>query len=103
MTAVVVITSARVDAANGRLAALIDLIGVGGGSQTVTVDGTPEDRVHPVSSVYHVRFVSPDRMIPDELREVTSFDDALKLANEYADRLVEHAERVARLAEDLRV
>lgn len=98
-----VITSARVDLANGTTAATIDLVSIGGGSQTVTVDGTPEERVHPTSTAYHVRFISPDRMIPDELRSVDSFEEAVALAEKYAAKLAEHARRIDELAADLKV
>jgi hypothetical protein len=98
----VVITSARVDSTIGP-AATIDLVEVGGGSQTVTVDGTPEERVHPHSTVHHVRLLSPDRMIPDQLRVVDSYDEAVELAEAYAAKLDEHAGRLADLAEDLKV
>jgi hypothetical protein len=74
-----VVTQARIDTTDGRVAAYIDLIEVGGGTQTVTVDGTPEERVHPSSSVFHVRLVSPDRMIPDQLREVGSYEEGANL------------------------
>jgi len=98
-----VITAARVDCPDGRVAATVDLVEVGGGSQTVTVDGVPEERVHPGSTVYHVRFISPDRMMPDELREAATYGDAIALGEAYAARLAEHAERIASLATDLRV
>lgn len=97
------VVSARALAADGRLAATIDLVEVGGGIQVVTVDGAPEERVHPQRSVFHVRLVSPDRMLPDQLHEVGDYDQACDLATRYADRLDEHAERVAALAADLTV
>lgn len=99
----VVITSARVDSPDGRVAATIEWVPVGGGTQVVTVDGVAEERVHPSSRLYHVRFVSPDRMVPDELRPVDSYDEACALAVKYAAKLVEHARRVDELAEDLKV
>jgi hypothetical protein len=99
----VVITSARVDAANGMLAALIEWVPIGGGSQTVTVDGVAEERTHPSSAVYHVRFVSPDRMVPDVLRAAGDYDEACELALKYAAKLNEHADRLADLASDLKV
>jgi hypothetical protein len=99
----VVVTQARVDTADGRVAAYIDLVQVGGGSQTVTVDGVPEERVHASSSVFHVRLVSPDRMMPDQLREVDSYERAVKLGETYAGRLDDNAQRLADIAEDLRV
>jgi hypothetical protein len=98
-----VVTQARIDTTDGRVAAYIDLIEVGGGTQTVTVDGTPEERVHPSSSVFHVRLVSPDRMIPDQLREVGSYEEAVKLGGTYAERLDDNAQRLADLAADLQV
>ena len=99
----VVITGAHVYTPDGRSAATVDLVDVGGGSQIVTVDGVPEERVHPTSRVFHVRFLSPDRFIPDELREAASYDDAIALAVAYARKLAEHADRVAALAADLKV
>lgn len=99
----VLITSARVDAANGTVAAEIEWVPIGGGSQIVTVDGVAQERIHPSSFKYHARFVSPDRMIPDELREAASFEEACALAVKYAAKLNEHAARVASLADDLKV
>ena len=99
----VVITSARVDTANGMTAATIEWVPVGGGTQLVTVDGTPEERVHPSSTIYHVRFLSPDRMVPDELREVATYGEACALAVKYAAKLAEHARRVDELATDLKI
>lgn len=99
----VVITSARVVTADGRTAAEIDRVDIGGGTQTVTVDGTAEERVHPASSTFHVRLIAPDRMLSDELREAADFDAAVELGRAYAAKLVEHAGRVAELADDLKV
>lgn len=99
----VVITGAQVLARDGRVAATIDAVDVGGGSQVVTVDGVPEERVHSLSRRFHVRLLSPDRMIPDELREVSSYEDAVALGQAYAVKLADHAEQIAALAEDLRV
>lgn len=99
----VVITSARVETPAGVTAATLDLVDVGGGSQVVTVDGTPEERVHPSSRVFHVRLISPDRMLPDQLHETSGYEEAVELAVRYAERLAEHADRIAGLAEDLKV
>lgn len=99
----VVITAARIDTTGGLIAATIDLVQVGGGTQTVTVDGTPEERIHPHSTVHHVRLLSPDRMIPDELRQVDTFEEAVSLGTAYARRLDEHAQRITELAEDLKI
>lgn len=103
MAVQVIITSARIDTAAGVLAATIDLVEIGGGTQTVTVDGTPEERIHPAQSVYHVRFISPDRIIPDQLREVGSYGEAVELGTSYAGKVDEHADRIAEIAEDLKV
>jgi hypothetical protein len=97
------ITSAQVRTHEGRLAATIDLVEIGGGSQTVTVDGVPEQRVHPSRQAFHVRLIAPDRMIPDDLRESDTFEQAVKIAATYAGKLTEHADRLAALTDDLKV
>lgn len=102
-TADVLITAAEIRLPDGRVAATIEAVGIGGGVQTVTVDGIPEDRVHEVRRAFHVRFVSPNRMLPDELREVDDWDEAVKLAGSYAAKLDAHAEKLASLADDLKV
>ena len=99
----VTITAARVDTADGRPAATVAMVEVGGGEQVVTVDGAPEVRVHPSSRVYHVRLLSPDRMVPDQLRETATYEDACKLGVAYAVKLAEHAARADDLAADLEV
>lgn len=98
----VLITSAEI-LVDGRQAAIVEAVNVGGGSQIVTVDGVPEERIHPSSRVFHVRFISPDRMLPDELREVDDYDLAVKLGVTYAEKLAEHAGRLAEFAQDLKV
>lgn len=85
------------------VAAAIDLVGIGGGSQTVTVDGSPEERVHPLRQIYQVRFISPDRMLPDQLREADDYDSAVKLGRAYAAKLDQHKGALDALAEDLKV
>ena len=97
------IMSAAVFAQDGRRAATIDRVPVGGGSQVVTVDGIPEERIHPSGEAFHVRLLSPDRMIPDELRAVGSYDEAVALAESYAAKLDAHATTLASLAADLQV
>jgi hypothetical protein len=99
----VVVVAAEVRCHDGRLAATVDRVDVGGGTQTVTVDGTPEERVHPASEVWHVRFLAPDRMLSDELREAASYEEAIDLGRAYAARLTEHAESVAALADALKI
>jgi hypothetical protein len=88
---------------DGRVAAGIELVEVGGGTQTVTVDGQPEDRRHASSVVFHTRLISPDRMIPDQLIASDSYQDAVKVGELYAQRLAQHAERAASLAADLQM
>lgn len=87
MGSVNVSTSARVTTADGRLAAVIDLVPVGGGTQTKTVDGKPEDVEHPSSTVWHVRLLSPISEVPDELRETDGYDEAVEIGSAYAERL----------------
>jgi hypothetical protein len=99
----VVITGAEVRTGDGRLAASIDAVHLGGGTQTVTVDGVPEERVHPVSRAFHVRLLAPDRMIPDELRQAATYEEAVEVGLKYAAKLAEHADRLAELAQDLKV
>lgn len=98
-----IITAVRVELPDGRVAAQIDRIDIGGGSQIVTVDGIPEERIHPATTTYHVRLVSPDRMLPDELRETHTYDEAIQLGVRYASLLQANAQRIADLANDLRV
>lgn len=86
-----------------NVVAIIDRIPVGGGTQVVTVDGTPEERTHPTSTTYHVRLVSPDRMVPDQVRDTDSYEDAVDLSTRYAARVADAAGKLADLAEDLRV
>jgi hypothetical protein len=100
---VVVITAARIETADGKPAATAELVEVGGGEQVVTVDGVKETRVHPRSQVYHVRLLSPDKFVPDALREASSYEEACALGLKYAAKMTEHAARVDALAADLEV
>lgn len=100
----VLITGGRVNSASGTVAAEIEWVPIGGGGVSyIGPNGTPEERIHPTSFTYHVRFISPDRMIPDELREAASFEEASALAIKYANKLNEHAKRIAELGDDLKV
>ena len=99
----ILITSAQVNAKSGTIAAFIEWVPVGGGSQTVTVDGVAEERIHPSSSLYHVRCISPDRMVPDQLLSVESYKEACDLAVKYAGKLDQHADQAAKLTDDLKV
>jgi hypothetical protein len=95
--------TARVVDADGTALAQIERVRIGGGTQTVTVDGVPEERIHPTFERWHVRLLSPDRMIPDQLLDAETYDDAADLALRYAAKRVEHAAAVAELADSLRV
>lgn len=97
-----IITSARIDGPDGTPACLIERIGVGGGTRTRMVDGTPEDTTDPVSVVYHVRFISPSRMIADELREAADLDAAVELGCRYVDRVAANTQQLADIAADLK-
>jgi hypothetical protein len=98
----VVVTGTNVELADGTVVAQIQAVTVGGGTQTVTVDGVPEERQHPTLHLFHVRLLSPDRMIPDELREAESYEDAVEVGLAYAARRVQHAQQVADLATALK-
>lgn len=98
----VLITGARVDLPDGTTVAQIEAVTIGGGTQTVTVDGVPEERQHPTFHRHHCRLLSPDRMIPDQLLDVETYDEAVDLAVEYAKKRVKHAEQVLDLAAKLR-
>jgi hypothetical protein len=99
----ITIMSARIDAANGVVAAYVEWVPVGGGFRTVNIDGTLEDQTHPLSFLYHARLISPDRMIPDQLLDAPSYEEACAIAVKYANKLNEHAKRSAELGEDLRM
>jgi hypothetical protein len=97
-----VITGIRIELGDGTVVALIEAVTIGGGTQTVTVDGVPEERQHPTFRRYHVRLLSPDRMIPDELREAETSEEAVEVGLAYAARRVKHAQQIADLAADLK-
>lgn len=87
----------------GQPAARVERVLLGGGTKTVTVDGVPEERVHPLAVGYHVTLLSPDRMIPDQMLDADDYDAAVAYGVAYAEKLADHAERIASLAEDLKV
>jgi hypothetical protein len=97
------IMTARAVLDSGEAVAQIERVTIGGGTQLVTVDGVAEERVHPTFQRWHVRLLSPDRMIPDELREAETYEEACEVAVKYAIKREEYAARVADLAGDLRV
>lgn len=99
----VVITGTRVDLADGTTVALIEAVTIGGGQQTVTVDGVPEDRQHPTYYRFHCRLLSPDRMIADQLHETQTYEEAVDIGLAYAAKRAKHAQQLAELAEGLKV
>lgn len=103
MDPTVTITAARVDLPDGTTVAQIDAVTIGGGIQTVTVDGVPEDRQHPTLHRFHCRLLSPDRMISDQLVETETYEDAVAAGVAYAVKRAKHAQQLAELAADLRV
>lgn len=103
MAATVKITGARVDLPDGTTVAQIDAVTIGGGTQTVTVDGVPEERQHPTLHRYHCRLLSPDRMISDQLIETETYDEAVTAGLRYAEKRAEHAEQFKALAAALKV
>lgn len=103
MEPTVTITGARVALPDGTVVAQIDAVTIGGGTQTVTVDGVPEERQHPTLHRYHCRMVSPDRMIPDQLHETQTYQEAVDLGLRYAAKRAEHAQVIGELAAGLRI
>jgi hypothetical protein len=97
------IMTACVNMPDGTTVAQIERVRIGGGTQVVTVDGVPEERVHPTLHGFHVRLLSPDRMIPDELRDAETYEQAVELAMKYAAARAKHAAAVDELAADLKV
>lgn len=96
------IMTAQVVLDGGTAVAQVERIRVGGGIQTVTVDGIAEQRQHPTFVRHHARLLSPDRMIPDQLLEVDTYDEAVQLCLAYAAKRVEHATQIDALAASLR-
>lgn len=99
----IVVTGACIRDDDGAEVARIEAITVGGGVQVVTVDGVPEERHHPTFHRFHIRLISPDRMIPDQLHEADRYDDAVEIGLRYAKLRAEHADRVAALTDDLKI
>jgi hypothetical protein len=79
----------------GRLAAFVERTPVGGGTQVVTVDGQPEERVHPSSVVYHARLISMDRTQSDVVQDFDAWDEAVAAAEAYALRVDAVADQAA--------
>lgn len=98
----VVVTSARIDLPDGTAVAVVEAVTIGGGVQVVTVDGVPEERQHPTLHRFHCRLLSPDRMIPDQLIETETYDEAVEVGLRFAAKRVEHARQIADLAATLK-
>lgn len=94
----VTITAARIDLADGTTVAQVEAVTIGGGTQVVTVDGVPEERQHPTFHRFHCRLLSPDRMIPDQLFDLETYDEAVTVGLKYAARRVQHAQQLGDLA-----
>ena len=94
---------AHVNLANGQTVARIERVQVGGGIRMVTVDGSEVPEQHPLSEAFHVRLLSPNPMIPDELHDVATYDEAVELGRKYAAKRAEHAEAIDGLAQSLKV
>lgn len=90
---------AHVNLADGQTVARIERVKVGGGIRVV--EG--EEIVHPLSEIFHVRLLSPNPMIPDELHDVADYDEAIELGRRYAAKRAEHAEAIDALAQSLKV
>lgn len=99
MSEVVVIMVAHVNLADGTTVARIERVLTGGGVRLI--EG--EEHVHPLSEGFHVRLLSPNPMIPDELHDAATYEEAVELGRKYAAKRTEHADAVAALAENLKV
>ena len=100
----VLITEARVQLDDGTEVARIEAVTIGGGNRIVgQIHGRDVEEPDPVFRRYHAWLLSPDRMIPDQLREAETYDEAVAIGMRYADLRVEHADKVAGLADALRI
>jgi hypothetical protein len=96
----VVRQSAHVYTADGVLAATVDEVPTGGGTGSYfTPAGVLEEKTHPVASVFHARLISPDRSVPDQVREAATFDEAVQIAVDYTDRVGDRAAAARTLLE----
>ena len=92
------IMTARVQV-DGVTVATVDRVLIGGGIRVI--EG--EEHTHPTFERFHVRLLSPDRMIPDQLHDVETYDGAVELAERYAAKRAEHSAQLADLAEALKL
>ncbi len=100
----VTITAAEASTSDGTVVATITRVPTGGGIGGVfTPAGVHEFVTHPVGETFHVRCLSPDSTIPDQLLEAADYDAAAALAEAYVAKREQHAATVASLADDLKV
>jgi hypothetical protein len=83
----------------GQVLAQIERVTIGGGTRVI--EG--EEHQHPTFTRFHVRMLSPDRTIPDELREAETYEAATELAMAYGARRIEHAAQIDELAKSLKI
>jgi hypothetical protein len=98
----VLVISARVDTAAGIPVATITRIAVGGGAQAITVDGVAEEKIHPTSTTFHVRFLAPPGIdVPDVIHDAATYEEAVEMAEAYASRIETQAEQIAAVTASL--
>lgn len=92
---------ARID---GKVVARIDLVPTGGGtvSKGRLDNGEEVFETHETGEVFHVRFMSPDPTIPDQLLEVASYADATKAVDAWVKKYESHSAAIAEIAADLK-
>jgi hypothetical protein len=90
---------AHVTVDDGPAVAIVERVTIGGGIRVI--EG--EEHQHPTFVRHHCRLISPDRMMPDQLIETETYEEAVAVAMKYADKRVEHAARIDQLTTDLRV
>ncbi len=93
------IMTAHVVIDGGTVVAMVERVTIGGGFRMI--EG--EEIQHPSFVRHHCRLISPDRMMPDQLIDTETYDEAVAAAMKYADKRVEHAARIEQLTTDLRV
>ena len=96
-----IVTNARVETADGRVAAYLSLTPNGGGTQVKTVDGAPEEVAHPFSEVWNVHLVSPDPMLPGKAVTAADYKAAAAAGETWAKKIDAAAADMAALAAEL--
>jgi hypothetical protein len=90
---------AHVNLPDGQTVARIERVTIGGGTRVI--EG--EEHVHPMFEAFHVRLLSPNPMIPDEMHDATTYDEAVAFGRAYAAKRAEHAAAIADLADSLKM